>query len=186
MDRSSPASRRRIETRYLVKQQNEWVGYSYRWNEAQTDATLVEAAGRTEEFTIRDPAAPGGSRKQSWYYPSRADCMVCHSRAASYVLGLNTIQMNREGQIENLERLGFFKLDALEHLRLTEERWKKRLAGPLRSILPRAWQQIRNELSRRMTSEERTTRVLPKPAAEYDRLADPYDATADLGRRARA
>jgi glucose/arabinose dehydrogenase len=178
--------RKRIETRYLVKQQNEWVGYSYRWNEAQTDAVLVEAAGKTEEFTVRDPAAPGGTRKQSWYYPSRADCMVCHSRAASYVLGLNTLQMNREGQMETLERLGYFKLDTTEHWRLLEGRWKKRLAGPLRTILPRSWQQVREELQRQSKPEERTTRVLPRSPAVYDRLADPYDAGADLGRRARA
>jgi glucose/arabinose dehydrogenase len=186
MERGRAASRRRIETRYLVKQQNEWVGYSYRWNETQTDALLVEAAGRTEEFTIRDPAAPGGTRKQSWTYPSRADCMVCHSRAASYVLGLNTIQMNREGQLEALERLGYFKLDALEHQRLREERWKKRLAGPLRAILPRSWQEVRNDLSRKMKPEQRTTGVLPKSPEDYDRLTDPYDATADLGKRARS
>ena len=28
---------RRIETRVLVKQQNDWAGYSYVWNEAQQD-----------------------------------------------------------------------------------------------------------------------------------------------------
>jgi hypothetical protein len=59
--------------------------------------------------------------------------MVCHSRAAGFVLGLSTIQMNRDGQLETLERLGFFKVDALEHQRLKEERWKKRLVGPLRA-----------------------------------------------------
>src|SRR5262249_44563683 len=31
-------ARRRIETRLLVRQQGEWVGYSYRWNAEQTDA----------------------------------------------------------------------------------------------------------------------------------------------------
>lgn len=186
MERGNTASRRRIETRYLVKQQNEWVGYSYRWNEAQTDATLVDAPGRTEEFVIRDAAAPGGTRKQSWTYPSRADCMVCHSRAAAYVLGLTTLQMNREGQIESLERRGYFKVDALEHLRVQQERWKKRLAGPLRVVLPKVWQQVRNDLARRIPQDRRITPVLPKAPAEYDRLADPYDAAADLGRRARA
>jgi glucose/arabinose dehydrogenase len=186
MERGNPASRRRIETRFLLKQQNEWVGYSYQWNDAQTDATLVDAAGLTRQFTIRDTSGPGGTWKQPWYFPSRADCMVCHSRAASFVLGLNTIQMNRDGQIEALERLGYFKLDALEHLRVTEERWKKRLAGPLRAILPRSWQQVRNDLSKRIKAEDRVTGVLPRAPAEYDRLADPYDASADLGRRARS
>jgi len=176
----NPASRRRVETRFLTKQLNEWVGYSYEWNEAQTDATLVGEAGLTREFSI------GAGRTQKWYFPSRADCMVCHSRAAGFVLGLSTIQMNRDGQMEALERLGFFKLDILEHLRAKEERWKKRLAGPLRSILPRAWEQVRTTLSKRWKAEERTTGVLAKPAAEYPKLADPYDASAELGARARS
>src|SRR6185295_2305239 len=169
-----------------VKQQNEWVGYSYRWNEAQTDAELVAAAGRTEEFSIRDAASPGGIRKQTWTYPSRADCMVCHSRAANYILGIGTLQMNRDGQLEALERLGYLKVDYLEHQKVREEGWKKQLAGPLRTVLPRSWQQVRNDFARRTKPEERTTGMLAKDAAAYDRLADPYDATADLGRRARA
>ena len=32
--------RRWIETRVMVRQQGEWTGYSYRWNDAQTDADL--------------------------------------------------------------------------------------------------------------------------------------------------
>ena len=30
-----------IETRVLLRQQGEWAGYSYRWNDEQTDAELV-------------------------------------------------------------------------------------------------------------------------------------------------
>lgn len=176
--------RRRVETRYLVKQQNEWVGYSYRWNEAQTDATLVEAAGRTEDFTIRD--ASGATKTQTWYYPSRADCMVCHSRAAGFVLGLSTIQMNRPGQFERFEQLSLFKIDALDHLKQQEARWKRRLAGPLKSMVPKLWERIRVDLSKRWKLEDRRTGVLPKAPEEYGRLTDPADATADLGLRARA
>ena len=39
-------SPRRIETRLLVREQGEWTGYSYQWNDAQTDAELVPAEGR--------------------------------------------------------------------------------------------------------------------------------------------
>lgn len=186
MKRGDPASRRRVETRFLYKEQNEWVGYSYQWNDDETDASLVDASGRTREYRIEDASAPGGARKQSWYYPSRAECMVCHSRAAGFVLGLNTLQMNRDGQLESLERRGFFTLDALEHLRVREDRWKKRLAGPLRVVLPRVWQQVREDLSRRTKAEDRASHVLPKTPGEYDHLADPYDASADLNRRARS
>lgn len=114
-----PESRRWIETRLLTRQQGEWVGYSYIWNNEQTDAELVEKPGRDVEFTIADPKAPGGTRTQTWHYPSRAECMVCHSRAARYVLGISTHQLNRDhsypvsglvrNQIALYEQLGLFE-----------------------------------------------------------------------------
>ena len=79
---------RRIETRLLTRQQKEWVGYSYEWNAAQTDATLVPSEGVDRELDIKGV-------KQKWRIPGRAECMMCHSRAARYVLGLNELQMNR-------------------------------------------------------------------------------------------
>lgn len=76
-------NKRRVETRLLTKQQNEWVGYSYLWNEAQTDAKLVGADG----LVLDD---------KSWAVPSRAECMMCHSRAARYTLSLTQLQMDRD------------------------------------------------------------------------------------------
>ncbi len=98
-----PASQRRIETRILVKQQNHWLGYSYLWNDEQTDATLVDAAGRDLTLSIADPQAPGGERQQTWHIPSRNECMVCHSRAAAFVLGLRTVQMNKTHDYGGIE-----------------------------------------------------------------------------------
>src|ERR1043166_5686689 len=73
-----PASRKRIETRLLTRQQKEWVGYSYIWDEQQTDATLVEASGRDQPFKIVS-AGSRGTHTQTWHYPSRTECMVCRS-----------------------------------------------------------------------------------------------------------
>jgi glucose/arabinose dehydrogenase len=120
----NPASRQRIETRLLTRHEGEWAGYSYRWDEAQTDAVLVEASGTDRRFTIRDAKAPGGKRQQTWHYPSRAECMVCHSRAANYVLGPTTAQMNKDhdyggivaSQLHTLEHLGFFRTSEMAHV----------------------------------------------------------------------
>ncbi|MBM3738388.1 MAG: hypothetical protein FJW39_21610 [Acidobacteria bacterium] len=109
MEQGNPATARRIETRVVVKQDDHWVGYSYMWNDSETDGELVEARGIDRTFRIRDAAAPGGAREQVWHYPSRNECMFCHSRAAGFVLGLNTAQMNRDGQLERLEKAGYFK-----------------------------------------------------------------------------
>jgi len=91
----NPASRKKVETRLLTHQAGEWFGYSYAWDDAQTDARLIRKEGEERKFRIRDAAAPGGSRQQTWHFLSRAECMVCHSRAANFVLGLSTLQMNR-------------------------------------------------------------------------------------------
>ena len=86
---------RRLETRVLLKQQDEWQGYSYLWNAQQTDAMLVDKGGQ-------DVALANG---REWRVPSRAECMSCHARAVKYVLGLSDLQMNREfdyaGTVDN-------------------------------------------------------------------------------------
>ena len=41
---ANAAVNRRIETRVMLRQQGEWAGYSYRWNDEQTDAVLVGKA----------------------------------------------------------------------------------------------------------------------------------------------
>ena len=117
LEAGNPTSRHRVETRLLTRQQGEWVGYSYIWNDAQTDATLVDAAGTDRISTIQDSTVPSGSREQSWHYPSREKCMECHSRAVNYVLGPTTLQMNKvhnygavsDNQLRTLNHIGVFK-----------------------------------------------------------------------------
>jgi uncharacterized repeat protein (TIGR03806 family) len=106
-----PSSRRWIETRFLTKQAGEWAGYSYIWNDEQTDAELVSAAGLDREYTV-------GDRKQSWHFPSRVECMVCHSRAANFVLGLQTAQMNKQHDYGGTTAQ---QLDVLRQLELVKE-----------------------------------------------------------------
>ncbi|MBX3436869.1 MAG: PQQ-dependent sugar dehydrogenase [Planctomycetaceae bacterium] len=116
MEAGNAASSKRLETRILVKQQNHWLGYSYLWNDEQTDATLVDAPGRDLTLSIVDADAPGGVRQQTWHVPSRNECMVCHSRAAAFVLGLRTLQMNKphdysgivDNQLRAFDHAGFF------------------------------------------------------------------------------
>lgn len=117
--------RRRLETRILHVERvhgteevgdQVWRGYTYVWNDEQTDAELCDKNGADREFTVRDPAAPDGLRKQKWHFPSRTECTVCHTVTAKYTLGVNTAQLNRvhdygnsqENQLAVLDRLGVF------------------------------------------------------------------------------
>jgi uncharacterized repeat protein (TIGR03806 family) len=87
----SPTATRRIETRVLLHQIDRWVGYTYRWNAAQTDATLLTAA-MNEPFTIDTGS---GTTQQTWHYPSPSECLGCHTAASNRVLGMRTRQLNR-------------------------------------------------------------------------------------------
>ncbi len=111
----SPASRFPVETRILLRQQGEWAGYSYRWNPEETEALLVPKEGAEAELTFRN-AQGGEGRRQVWRFPSRTDCMGCHSRAGNFVLGLTEGQLNRDhsygsvrdNQLRVLDQLGLF------------------------------------------------------------------------------
>lgn len=131
IDAENPATLRRIETRIMQFQQmpgdedeygaQRWNSYTYLWNDQQTDAELVEADGRDIVLQVHDRNEPSGFRKQVWHLPSRAECALCHTMGAKYVLGATTLQMNRdhdygrgpENQLEVLSRLGIFA-NALE------------------------------------------------------------------------
>lgn len=82
------AGPRRVETRVLLKRENDWSGYTYVWNEAQTDAELAPESGQRTTLDL-----PEGRR--AWLVPSRSDCLACHSRAANFALSLSTRQLNR-------------------------------------------------------------------------------------------
>lgn len=190
---SAPASRRWIETRLMTRQDNEWVGYSYAWNDEQTDATLVEAAGADREFTVRVPRSrefPEGVRPQAWHFPSRAECMVCHSRAANYVLGLTTSQLNREHDYGGVKDN---QLRVLEHLGVLRVNWAAEAPAKWREALAAQGKtdaEINDLLSSpgqaRLQRTAVTSSLLAVTPSQLDRLADPYDARESLERRARS
>jgi putative heme-binding domain-containing protein len=92
------ASRRKVETQLLHFDGLQWHGYSYQWNEAQTDATLVDAEGLDKPLTIADPSAPGSRREQVWHYASRAQCMTCHTQWTHYAMAFNEEQVDRDAR----------------------------------------------------------------------------------------
>jgi uncharacterized repeat protein (TIGR03806 family) len=91
LTRGDPATTRRLETRFLVKTAGGVYGVTYRWNPAQTEATLVPEAGASEDIQINDG---GIIRTQTWHYPSRSECLQCHTPVAGQALSFNTAQLN--------------------------------------------------------------------------------------------
>jgi uncharacterized repeat protein (TIGR03806 family) len=97
-----------IETRLFMRHSDSgnWGGYTYRWNAAHTDATLV-SGGLTETIGAQD-----------WTYPSEAQCLQCHTAGAGRSLGLETRQLNSSitypatgrtvNQLTTLQGIGMF------------------------------------------------------------------------------
>jgi putative heme-binding domain-containing protein len=183
-------SQRRLETRLLTLQNNEWAGYSYLWNDDQSDALLVEAMGTSKTFS-------DSLGNRTWHVPSRSECEGCHSRAARFVLGITTPQLNRSHQYNGATRN---QLQHFENIGLLEVDWKD-----LASTYWRA--QITQEINNRKSSEQGPTeiddrlaavtdttgqrqiplsRLLPDRPEAFPTMSGPSDPTALLESRARS
>ncbi|QDU95049.1 PQQ-dependent sugar dehydrogenase [Lignipirellula cremea] len=160
MVQGDPSSKRRIETQLLHFNGYDWRGYTYRWNDAQTDAELVGPQGLVDTLEVIDASAPGGRRQQQWKFSSRNDCIRCHNPWAEFTLAFNIPQLNREhnygdqteNQITRLRRLGVLQ----------------NVTAPPDENDPFAVPEV--HLS----------------AEAMPHLADPFDATVDLEQRGRA
>jgi uncharacterized repeat protein (TIGR03806 family) len=111
--RGNPATRKRLETRVLVKNASGAYGVSYRWNDAGTEANLVGEPGEDFDLSI---TVGGSPQTQRWRIPSRSECMTCHTPQAGFALSTNTRQYNMDSiipgfsgnQIEVLKNGGYF------------------------------------------------------------------------------
>ena len=98
---------RLVETRFLVRHKDGgWAGYNYEWNSEQTEAFLL-SDGKTTRI-----------HGQSYTYPSRIQCMRCHTAEAGQSLGLETVQMNRRVPMPSVSSEGVEQLALFEHLGL--------------------------------------------------------------------
>jgi len=94
-----------VETRVMFRHADgKWGAYSYEWNDAQTDATLLD---RGKQKTVDGVA---------WSFPSRQACFRCHNVNASFTIGPEIAQLNgpvgarSDNQLETLAAGGY--LDA--------------------------------------------------------------------------
>ncbi len=112
MEQGNPSTRRRLETRFLVKTDDNVYGATYRWT-GPTAADLVPEEGMTENL---QRTIAGSPVSQQWTYPSRGSCLSCHTPEGGHALGFSTVQLNcdqvygseTENQINALRDSGYF------------------------------------------------------------------------------
>jgi uncharacterized repeat protein (TIGR03806 family) len=116
-DMRSPELTRKLETRFLVITDNlDAYGLTYRWNEDGSDAELLEA-GAEATYEIIDQQ--GELTQVNWTFPSRQQCMTCHTANAGFVLGPNMHNLNRslsyhEGEVP-INQLRYWQNQSIFH-----------------------------------------------------------------------
>lgn len=100
---------KRIETRLFMRHDDGgWAGYTYEWLDDESDAVLLPSS---KKKTIGDVA---------WHYPSRAECVRCHTAAAGRSLGLELGQQNGDFVYTSTNRISN-QLRTLEHIGMLAE-----------------------------------------------------------------
>ncbi len=82
-----------LELRLLVLTgPNAGYGVTYKWEAGGADADLMGPSGLPVQLAdgLDEPEAGG----QTWHYPSRSECLQCHTAVANFVLGPKTRQLN--------------------------------------------------------------------------------------------
>jgi hypothetical protein len=113
---------RLVETRLLMRAgEFDFWGYSYEWRADQTDADLIPPDG--DFINGKDVMVEGPNGMQTWHFPSRPQCLQCHTTPAGVALGPETSQLNTDftypngvtgNQLETLEHIGVFSAP-IEH-----------------------------------------------------------------------
>jgi mono/diheme cytochrome c family protein len=76
---------KRLETRLFMRHPDgQWAGYTYKWSDDESDAMLLPGA---------ETQAIGN---QTWLYPSRDQCLECHTDAAGRALGPELAQLDKD------------------------------------------------------------------------------------------
>lgn len=117
MTAGDPQSARKIETQLLHFDGVNWLGYSYAWNDEQTDAVLVPSEGQQRTLRIVDSEWSGGERVQRWSFASRTQCISCHTPWAQHALAFQPQQLHRPvmkdgqpvSQLRWLEEHGYYR-----------------------------------------------------------------------------
>ncbi|MCA9082067.1 MAG: right-handed parallel beta-helix repeat-containing protein, partial [Planctomycetaceae bacterium] len=91
--RSPEAGELLLETRIEHRNEDGWYGFTYLWNEEQTEAYLSLGGGQRDVSWIH---TDGSKRSLTYSFPNANQCISCHSRSGKFVpIGPTARNMNR-------------------------------------------------------------------------------------------
>jgi uncharacterized repeat protein (TIGR03806 family) len=94
IDDNDPSITKKIETRFsIIDEYGEMYYLTYNWNEQQTDA-ILQTSSLQENVDIA--TTTGGTRTQTWHFPSNSECVDCHNTANKGGLGLKSRYLNTD------------------------------------------------------------------------------------------
>jgi len=96
LDQAKPDSSIKVETQVLHYDGEAWNAYSYRWNEAQTDAEIVGPHGDERKLDLVGEKYPGGKHRYNHRFHSRAECLRCHNAWSGFALSFQPQQLMDE------------------------------------------------------------------------------------------
>jgi uncharacterized repeat protein (TIGR03806 family) len=108
--RDTAKGKRLIETRLLIKNNNQWMAGTYVWNKEQTNAILVITASNTPVSWIDEKAT---ARNVSYHIPGPGDCASCHNANNALmpvgikVRNLNVTVVRNNNSINQLQYLQY-------------------------------------------------------------------------------
>ena len=116
LNEGSPSITARLETRFFIYGENgQGYGLTYRWNSTGTEAYLTQSEEIGDYQITR---SDNSQYMQTWTFPSRQQCMDCHTSNSGYGLGLKAHQLNKDmlypstgitaNQLETFDQLGIF------------------------------------------------------------------------------
>ena len=102
-----------IETRVLIKRDGGWEGFTYRWDEAEQQATLLKDGDVVPHAMVN---LDGGTLTANYLVPSQNQCLQCHENGevmrpigpkARQINGLYAYPEGAENQLTHWTEVGF-------------------------------------------------------------------------------
>lgn len=109
-----------IETRLLIKENDQWNAATYVWNELQTEASL-ELNGTSKQVSWKN--LQGTDRTTLYQIPTENECMTCHQTNSTMTpLGPTLLNLNKSvsrngvniNQLDHLQAIGILNSFAID------------------------------------------------------------------------